>query len=167
MAQITLKGNPVETAGSLPAVGSQAPDFSLTATDLSQTRLAEFRGKKVVLNIFVSLDTGICATSVRRFNVDVGGRDDTVVLCISGDLPFAHGRFCEAEGLKDVVSLSTFRSPDFGEDYGVTMTSGPLAGLMSRSIVIIDEGGKVVYTQQVPEIGQDPDYDGALAALGG
>lgn len=166
MANITLKGNPIETAGDLPALGRTAPDFDLVKSDLSEATLAMFLGKKIVLNIFPSLDTDICAASVRRFNQTAADRDDTTVLAISGDLPFAHARFCSTEGLEDVIPLSTFRDRAFGQDYGVVMTSGPLAGLMSRAVVVLDPEGKVVYTEQVPEIGQEPDYEAALAALG-
>jgi thiol peroxidase len=165
MAKITLQGNPVDTIGTLPAAGKVAPPFTLTKTDLSDCSLKEFLGKKVVLNIFPSIDTSVCAASVRRFNVEAAARLNTVVLCISADLPFAHNRFCEAEGIKNVIPLSVFRSPDFGKDYGVKITSGPLAGLMSRAVVIVDTAGKVVYTEQVPEITHEPDYAKALAAL--
>lgn len=165
MAQITLEGNPFNTVGDLPAVGSQAPGFTLTGTDLGDVTLEKYSGKKVVLNIFPSLDTPVCADSVRRFNKEASSMDNTVVLCISADLPFAFARFCSTEGLNDVVSLSTFKSPDFGRDYGVGIAEGVLAGLMSRAVVVLDESGKVVYTEQVPEIVQEPDYDAALAAL--
>ncbi len=165
MAQITLKGNPIETAGDLPAVGQAAPDFTLTGTDLSDFGLKNCEGKKVVLNIFPSIDTPVCATSVRRFNETAASTADTLVLCISADLPFALGRFCGAEGLESVVSLSSFRSSEFGEKYGVTVTTGPLAGLLSRAVVVLDKEGKVVYTEQVPEIAQEPDYEAALKAL--
>jgi thiol peroxidase len=166
MAKITLQGNPVETIGELPAVGQAAPPFTLTRTDLSDCTLKEFAGKKVVLNIFPSIDTSVCAASVRRFNVEAAAHPETVVLCISADLPFAHHRFCEAEGIEKVIPLSVFRSPDFGQDYGVKIISGPIAGLMSRAVVIIDGSGRVIYTEQVPEITQEPDYGKALAALG-
>ena len=165
MASITLKGNPVETVGELPQIGSKAPDFTLVKSDMSETNLSSYLGKNVVLNIFVSLDTSTCAASVRRFNTEASQRQNTVVLCISADLPFAHGRFCEAEGLENVITLSTFRNQDFGSDYGVRMTSGPLKGLMSRAIVVLDSKGVVKYIEQVPEISQEPDYDAALAVL--
>jgi len=165
MSQITLQGNPVQTVGSLPAVGMPAPSFRLVKSDLSEASLQDFAAKNILLNIFPSLDTSVCAASVRRFNKEAGESPDTVVLCISADLPFAHKRFCEAEGLDDVIPLSVFRSPEFGRDYGVTFTSGPLTGLLSRAVVIIDKSGMVAYTEQVPEIGQEPDYDGALSAL--
>jgi len=165
MSQITLQGNPVQTIGSLPAVGMPAPSFKLVKSDLSETDLQDFDGKNIILNIFPSLDTSVCAASVRRFNKEAGESPDTVVLCISADLPFAHKRFCEAEGLNDVIPLSVFRSPEFGRDYGVTFTSGPLTGLLSRAVIIINRSGKVAYAEQVPEIGQEPDYDVALFAL--
>ncbi|WP_448874105.1 thiol peroxidase [Desulfobulbus propionicus] len=165
MAKITLQGNPINTIGELPAKGTAAPDFTLVKTDLGEATLADYRGKKVVLNIFPSIDTSVCAASVRRFNKMAGETDNTVVLCISADLPFAHSRFCETDGLKNVEPLSVFRSPAFGRDYGVTITSGPLAGLLSRAIVIIDPEGKVIHTEQVPEITQEPDYEAALAAV--
>ena len=165
MAQITLKGNPIETVGELPGIGTQAPPFELTRTDMSDVGLEDFASKTIVMNIFPSLDTSVCAASVRRFNKEASDLDDTIVLCISADLPFAHKRFCEAEGLADVIPLSVFRAPAFGDDYGVTITTGPLKGLLSRAIVIIDKSGKVIYTEQVPEIAQEPDYDTALRSL--
>jgi thiol peroxidase len=165
MSQITLQGNPVQTIGSLPAVGMPAPSFELVKSDLSEANLQDFGGKNIILNIFPSLDTSVCAASVRRFNKEAGESPDTVVLCISADLPFAHKRFCEAEGLNDVIPLSVFRSPEFGRDYGVTFTSGALIGLLSRAVVIIDRSGKVAYTEQIPEIGQEPDYDAALLVI--
>ncbi|MGE4560337.1 MAG: thiol peroxidase [Desulfobulbus sp.] len=165
MAKIALQGNAIETIGELPAQGSAAPNFTLVKTDLAEVGLADYKGKKIVLNIFPSIDTPVCAASVRRFNKVAGETDNTVVLCISADLPFAHSRFCETDGLKNVVPLSVFRSPAFGKDYGVTITTGPLAGLLSRAIVVINPDGKVGYIEQVPEITQEPDYDTALAAL--
>lgn len=165
MATITLKGNEIQTVGALPATGSKAPDFKITKTDLSEVGLGDFKGKNVVLNIFPSIDTPVCATSVRKFNETAGNKADTVVLCVSADLPFAHTRFCETDGLKNVVSCSVFRAAEFGKDYGVTITTGPLVGLLSRAIVIVDKEGKVKYTEQVPEIAQEPDYDAALAQL--
>jgi thiol peroxidase len=167
MAKITLKGNEIETSGSLPTVGSNSPDFSLVKTDLSEVSLKELRGKSVVLNIFPSIDTGVCAASARRFNGDATKAADTVVLCISADLPFAHGRFCEAEGLNDVVPVSVFRAPEFGKDYGQTIISGPLTGLLARAVVVIDPEGKVKYTEQVPEIAQEPNYEAALNSISG
>ncbi len=165
MARITLKGNPVTTVGTLPAVGGKAPGFEAVKTDLSACSLADLAGKKVVLNIFPSIDTGVCAASTRRFNEEAGKLDNTVVVCVSVDLPFALGRFCGAEGLANVVPVSVFRNPGFGKDYGVAITDGPLKGLLSRAVVVVDESGNVAYTQQVPEITQEPDYAAALAAL--
>jgi len=165
MAKITLKGNAIETIGSLPAIGSMAPQFTLVKTDLSEVSLKDFRGKTVVLNIFPSIDTGVCAASTRRFNSEAGDQPGTAVLCISADLPFAHSRFCEAEGLKNVIPLSVFRAADFGTNYGQTITTGPLAGLLARAVVVINGEGQVTYTEQVPEIGQEPDYQAALKAL--
>lgn len=163
MATITLQGDAIQTVGELPAVGSDAPDFTLTKTDMSDTSLKDFSGA-LIMNIFPSIDTGVCAASTRKFNEVASSNEGVTVLCISADLPFAHARFCGAEGLEDVVSLSTFRHAAFGDDYGVTITTGPLAGLLSRAVVVIRDG-KVVYTEQVPEIAQEPDYDAALAAL--
>ncbi len=165
MAQINLKGKAIETIGSLPAKASAAPAFTLVKTDLSETTLSDYTGKRVVLNIFPSIDTSVCAASVRQFNKTAGELADTVVLCISADLPFAHSRFCEIDGLKNVVPLSVFRSPGFGKDYGVTITTGPLAGLLSRAVIVLDGEGKVLYTEQVPEITQEPNYEAALAVL--
>ncbi|MBI9082333.1 MAG: thiol peroxidase [Desulfobacterales bacterium] len=165
MAQITLKGSPIQTVGELPAPGTQAPDFKLVKTDLSEISLKDFSGKKMVLNIFPSIDTPVCSISVRRFNNEIENHPDAVALCISMDLPFAHARFCAAEGLKSVVSVSAFRNPEFGRHYGVTITDGPLRDLLARAVVILDATGKVIYTELVPEIGQEPDYDGALFAL--
>jgi len=165
MTQITFKGNPINTSGNLPSVGSLAPDFTLTAGDLSNKKLSDYKGKNVVLNIFPSVDTGVCAQSVRTFNEKVSAADNTVVLCISKDLPFALSRFCAAEGLKNVETLSDFKDNAFDDAYGVKMIEGPLAGLLSRAVVVIDSEGKVVYNEQVPEIGQEPDYNNALNAL--
>lgn len=165
MATITLKGNPVTTVGELPAPGANAPSFTLVNKDLSETSLADFAGKRVVLNIFPSLDTPVCAASVRRFNLEASSIPDTVVLCISADLPFAHKRFCEVEGIENVVSLSVFRSPEFGSDYGVTLADGPLKGILARAVVIIGDDGKVIHAEQVPEITQEPDYEAALKAM--
>ncbi len=165
MTQITLKDNPINTIGSLPAVGSQAPGFLLTKTDLSDITAEDLRGKRVILNIFPSVDTEVCAASVRFFNAKANALDNTTVLCISDDLPFAQKRFCGAEGLTNVISASEMRNRDFGDNYGVRIIDGPLAGVLSRAIVVIDEAGKVIYTEQVPEITQEPDYDAALAAL--
>jgi len=165
MAQITFKGNPIHTAGSLPKVGSTAPDFRVVKSDLSTLSLGEFKGKSVVLNIFPSIDTPVCASSVRRFNAEANKHKDTVVLCISRDLPFAQKRFCAAEGLDNVITGSEYRDSSFSQAYGVCIVDGPLSGLLSRAIVVVDRQGKVVYTEQVPEIGQEPDYDKALAAV--
>jgi thiol peroxidase len=165
MATVTLGGNPVRTSAELPAVGSQAPDFKLTKADLGDVSLADFAGKKIILNIFVSIDTGTCATSVKTFNSKAGGIDNTAVLGVSKDLPFAHGRFCGAEGIENVTSLSDLRGSDFGKAYGVLMTDGPLAGLFARSIVVLDEIGKVVYTELVPTVSNEPNYEAALAAV--
>ncbi len=165
MAQVAFKGKPVKTEGSLPGVGTKAPAFTLAGGDLSDVSLAGYAGKKVVLNIFPSIDTPVCAASVRRFNSEASVLGDTVVLCISADLPFAHGRFCTVEGLEKVVPLSVFRSPAFGKEYGVTIAEGPLRGLLSRAIVIIDGVGQVVYTEHVAEITKEPDYEAALSAL--
>lgn len=162
MAQITLRGNPINTVGDLPAVGSSAPAFALTGTDLGTVSLAQFNGKPVLLNIFPSVDTPVCASSVRKFNEQAAARGLTVV-CVSKDLPFALSRFCGAEGIENVVSASAFRD-SFGEDYGVTITDGPMAGLLGRAVVVIGADGKVAYTELVPEIAQEPDYDAALAA---
>lgn len=164
MAQITLDGNPINTVGDLPAVGSAAPAFTLVDAELGEITLEEFRGKKVVLNIFPSLDTGVCANSVREFNKRAAALEGTQVVNVSMDLPFAQGRFCAAEGIDDVATGSAFRS-SFGEDYGVRIADGPLAGVLSRAVVVIDENGVVTYTEQVPEIKQDPNVDGAVAAL--
>ncbi|MEZ5000672.1 MAG: thiol peroxidase [Bacteroidales bacterium] len=165
MAKITLKGNPVNTSGNLPAIGSVAPGFTLVKSDLSTMTLDETRGKKVVLNISPSLDTGICATSVRKFNEKAAGMENTIVLAITKDLPFAMGRFCTTEGISNVVTLSAFRDSRFGRDYGVEIIDGLFTGLLSRCVIILDEKGKVIYTEQVPEIAQEPDYEAALAML--
>lgn len=165
MAKVTLHDNPVLTVGDLPAVGSQAPAFTLVGKDLSDVTLAAYAGKTVVLNIFPSIDTPVCATSVRRFNAEAATLGDTTVLCISADLPFATGRFCSTEGLEKVVPASVFRAPGFGKAYGVTITNGPLNGLLARAIVIINGAGKVVYTELVPEITKEPNYAAALKAL--
>lgn len=165
MAQITLGGNAIKTSGELPEVGTQAPKFTLSRNDLSSTTLEDFHGKRVVLNIFPSVDTGVCAQSVRTFNEKIASVPNTEVLCISRDLPFAQARFCAAEGLENVHTLSDFNTGKFGEDYGVTVASGDFSGLHSRAVVILDESGKVIYTEQVPEIGQEPNYEKALNAL--
>ena len=164
MAQTALRGNPVNLVGDLPAVGATAPAFSLTADNLSELTPADFAGKSVVLNIFPSIDTAVCATSVRTFNERAAGLDGTVVLCVSADLPFAQKLFCGAEGIDNVKTASTFRS-DFGQQYGVTLADGPMAGLLARAVVVLDPSGTVVHSQLVPEIAQEPDYDAALGAI--
>ncbi|MCI5224202.1 MAG: thiol peroxidase [Candidatus Electrothrix sp. AR4] len=165
MAQVTFQGTPVNTAGELPAAGQAAPDFTLTKTDMSDVSLGDYKGKKLVLNIFPSVDTPVCAASVRRFNDEAGKLENTEVLCISRDLPFAHARFCGAEGLERVTSVAALRSEDFGKHYGVRIVDSALAGLFARALIVIDEEGKVMYTQLVPEIAEEPDYQSALAAL--
>ena len=164
MATVTLQGNKMSTVGELPANGSQAPEFTLVKPDLSDVSLSELKGKNVVLNIFPSIDTGTCAASVRAFNEKATQLENTVVVCVSADLPFAAARFCGAEGIENVVTGSSFRS-SFGNDYGVTFTDGPLTGLLSRSVVVINASGEVVYTQQVAETADEPDYEAALNAL--
>lgn len=164
MADITLRGNPIHTVGELPSVGSTAPSFDLVGSGLVAVSSSDFAGKTMVLNIFPSLDTAICATSVRTFNERAASLDNAVVVCISADLPFAQSRFCGAEGIDNVTTGSVFRS-SFGDDYGVEMSDGPLAGLMSRSVVVVGPDGTVRYAEQVPEIGQEPDYDAALATV--
>lgn len=165
MAEITLKGNKINTSGDLPAVGQDAPDFTLTQSDLSDITLSDYKGRRVVLNIFPSIDTPVCATSVRKFNAEINSQENAVAVCVSLDLPFAHSRFCGAEGLENVISATELRSRDFGSSYGVRIVDGPLAGLLARAVVVINEAGKVVYTQLVPEIAQEPDYESALKAL--
>lgn len=159
MALITLKGQPVHTVGSLPAVGSKAPNFTLTKTDLGEVNLENYLGKKIILNIFPSMDTATCAAAMLQFNELAKKSKDVLILCISADLPFAQSRFCSAQHLKNVVPASVFRHHQFGQDYGVTIIDGPLTGLLSRAIVVIDEQGKVTYTQQVPELADEPNYD--------
>lgn len=164
MAQITLKGNPIHTNGELPRVGSKAPDFKLTDGNLKDMSLADFKGKKKLLNIVPSLDTPVCALSTRKLNEQAKGGNN-VVLIVSADLPFAQSRFCSGEGLSNVVPLSMMHDRNFGKDYGVLITDGPLAGILARSVVVLDENDNVVYTQLVPEIADEPDYDKALAAM--
>jgi thioredoxin-dependent peroxiredoxin len=166
MAQTALNGNPVNLSGDLPAVGSVAPDFSLVAGDLSDVGLGAYAGKKKLLNIVPSLDTGVCATSTKKFNESMVGKDDAVALVISADLPFASSRFCSSEGITNVINLSMMRSRNFAKDYGVLITDGPLAGITARAVVVLDADNKVLYTELVPEITQEPNYDAALAALG-
>lgn len=162
MAKITLKGNEVNTSGSLPSIGETAKNFELVGSDLSTKTLEDFKGQTLILNIFPSLDTGTCAASVRHFNQTAASLDNTKVLCISRDLPFAQNRFCGAEGLANVITLSDFKTGQFGKDYGLEILDGPLAGLSSRCIVVIDSEGKVTYTEQVAEIVNEPDYETAL-----
>jgi thioredoxin-dependent peroxiredoxin len=166
MAQTALRGNPVNTSGDLPAIGSAAPAFALTGGDLSPVSNDGLAGQRVVLNIFPSIDTPTCAQSVRAFNERAASLDNTTVLCVSADLPFAAGRFCGAEGIENVKTASTFRNPEFLENYGVGMVDGPLAGLCARAVVVVDESGNVTHTQLVGEIADEPDYDAAIAALG-
>ena len=165
MATITLGGNPIHTSGELPKIGTKIADFKLVQSDLSVATLKDFAGKKLVLNIFPSIDTDTCAMSVRKFNENANNHENTKVLCISRDLPFAQKRFCGAEGLENVVNLSDFKDGSFGKDYGLEITDGPLAGLHSRVVVVIDENGNVAYTEQVNEIADEPNYDAALAVL--
>jgi len=165
MATITLQGNEIHTSGNLPATGSKAPDFHLVDGELNDRRLADYAGKKKLLNIVPSLDTGVCATSTKKFNEAAAARDNVVMLVISADLPFAQGRFCGAEGVDKVIPLSMMRSRNFAKDYGVLIVDGPLAGITARAVVVLDEQDNVVYTELVPEIAQEPNYDAALAAL--
>ncbi len=165
MAKITLKGNAIQTIGELPAKGTKAPDFELVKNDLSTVSLKDFAGSRLVLNIFPSLDTGTCAASVRQFNKLAAGLKKTKVLCISRDLPFAQARFCGTEGIENAITLSDFASGQFGKDYQLLISTGPLANLLSRSVVVLDENHMVIYTQQVPEIVDEPNYDAALASL--
>jgi thiol peroxidase len=166
MATITLQGNEIHTSGELPEVGSKAPDFKLTDAELADRGLGDFAGKKKLLNIVPSLDTPVCAVSTKKFNEHAEAHPDSVMLIVSADLPFASGRFCSQEGLENVVTLSMMRDRQFAEDYGILITDGPLAGITGRAIVVLDADDKVVYTELVPEIGQEPDYEKAIAALG-
>lgn len=165
MATITRRGTPVQTAGDLPKIGSDAPAATFVTSELEELRLASLQGSKVVLNIFPSIDTPTCAKSVRRFNQAATRHPGSIVLCVSADLPFAQKRFCGAEDLDQVIAVSTFRDRGFGKAYGVEMVDGPLKGLLSRAVVVIDESGTVIYAEQVPEIAQEPDYEAALAVL--
>jgi len=165
MAYITLKGNAINTIGNLPKIGSKATDFELTAVDLSVKSLKDYAGKKIILNIFPSVDTGTCATSVREFNKKAAGLENTIVICVSKDLPFAQARFCGAEGIENIVMLSDFATGSFGKKYELEITNGPLAHLHSRAIVIIDENGNIAYTEQVPDIVDEPNYAAALKAI--
>jgi len=164
MATITLKGNEIHTEGSLPAVGHEAPLFTLTKNDLSTFSLSDLKGKKVIINISPSMDTGICASTARKFNEEAS-KNNAVMLHITKDLPFAHTRFCEAEGIKNVITLADYKNSDFADAYKTLITDGPMAGLHSRAVIVVNENGKVAYTEQVPEIVQEPDYAKALAAL--
>ena len=164
MAEITLRGNPIHTVGELPSVGSPAPEFTLTGTDLGNVSSSDFAGQSVVLNIFPSIDTPTCANSVRTFNQRASENEGVTVLCVSNDLPFAQSRFCGAEGIENVKTGSAFRS-SFGDDYGITLIDGPLAGLLGRAVVVVGADGNVAYTELVGEVGNEPDYDAALAAL--
>lgn len=165
MAHITLGGNPVVTSGDLPEIGTKAKDFKLVATDLSTKTLSDFIGSNLVLNIFPSVNTGVCSAAVRAFNKVATSLNDTKVLCISRDLPFAQEQFCAAEGLENVIMLSDFKKGAFGMDYGLIMTNGAFDGLLSRCVIVVDKNGDIIYTEQVPEIGQEPDYDSAINAL--
>ena len=165
MSQITLKGERVNTYGSLPEKGEKAPHFKLVKSDLSTATLEDFKGKRVIMNIFPSIDTGVCATSVRNFNERATELTNTVVLCISRDLPFAQKRFVNDEGLKNVINLSDFKDRNFGKDYGLEMIDGPMEGLLSRVVIVLDENGNVIHSQQVPEIAEEPDYLEALKNL--
>lgn len=165
MSKITLKGNEINTSGELPAIGSIAKDFKLVAEDLSTKSLNDFKGEKLILNIFPSIDTGTCASSVRNFNKEASNLANTKVLCISRDLPFAQKRFCGAEGIENVIMLSDFKTGQFGKDYGLEILDGPLAGLNSRCVVIINEEGNIIYTEQVTETVEEPNYEKALASL--
>lgn len=165
MATVFFQEIPCQTYGELPAVGTKAPEFTLTGADLSEIRLSDYKGKRVVLNIFPSIDTGVCAASVRRFNKEANELPETVVLCVSMDLPFAAGRFCAAEGLNNVIPASAFRSPEFVKEYGVELVDGPLKGLLARAVVIIDGKGEVIYRQLVEQITDEPDYKAALSVL--
>lgn len=165
MSQVTFKGSPVNTNGTLPKVGEQAPDFSLTSGDLSQKSLKDFEGKRIILNIFPSVDTGTCAASVRAFNEIASSLPNSVVLCISKDLPFAQARFCAGEGLQNVITLSEYKDTSFSDTYGVRFSDGPLEGLLSRAVVVLDENGKVIHNEQVTETANEPNYEAALAVL--
>lgn len=165
MTTITLHGEHVKTVGSLPDIGTDAAEFTLVKTDLTEVALKDYAGRRLILNIFPSVDTATCAMSVRKFNEQASKLDNTAVLCVSADLPFALSRFCGAEGISNVTSASVFRAPAFGQDYGVVMSTGPLRGLLSRAVVVVDEDGKVIYTEQVAELTHEPDYESALAVL--
>lgn len=163
--EITFKGAPVHTVGSLPQIGAKAPDFTLVKTDLSNLHLKDYLGKNIILNVFISLDTPVCATSIRKFNMDASKLSNTVVICVSLDLPFAYQRFCSIEGLDKVIPASAFRNPEFGKTYGLTITDGPLSQLLSRAVIAIDKDQNIVYTEQVPEITQEPNYAAVLEVI--
>jgi thiol peroxidase len=165
MKEITLKGTAIHISGNLPSIGDKASDFVLTKTDMSDLSLKDFKGKRLVLNVFPSIDTPVCALSVRKFNQEASKLNNAVVLCVSEDLPFAHARFCSAEGIKNVISVSDLRKRDFGRKYGLEIVDGPIAGLLARAVIIIGKEGKVLYVELVPEIAQEPDYEKALAVL--
>jgi len=165
MSTVTFKGNPIKLAGTVPSVGQQAPDFKLAAGDLSDKQLADYKGKTVILSIVPSLDTPVCAISAQKFNEAISKKDNAVLINVSADLPFAQGRFCESKALRNIVTLSTFRSPTFGTAYGVLIAEGPLAGLLARAVIVIAPTGKVSYVELVPEIAQEPNYDAALAKV--
>jgi thiol peroxidase len=165
MSEITFKGNKVHTNGSLPKVNSTAPDFTGVKGDLSELSLSSLNGKRVILNVFPSLDTAVCASSVRRFNKEAASLQNTVILAISKDLPFAQGRFCTTEGIDKVIPLSIFRDSTFEDNYGMLLTDGPLKGLLTRGVIIVDEAGKIIYTELVPEVTKEPNYEAALASL--
>lgn len=165
MAQILFKGNPVNTAGELPTVGSAAPDFKVVGTDLSTVSLANYAGKKVVINVFPSVDTGVCALQLKAFNEKVAGKDDVVLLFVSLDLPFAFNRFCGSEGIENAVTTSDFRDQSFAEAYGLKLVDGPLEGLLTRAVIVLDESHKITYSELVSEITHEPNYDAAMAAL--
>lgn len=165
MAKITFKGSPVNTIGELPAKGTKAPNFTLVNDKLEEVTLDKYNGKYIILNIFPSLDTGVCAASVRKFNQEVSKLNNTVILAVSADLPFAAGRFCTTEGIENVIPVSVFRNAEFGKEYGVVMTDGPLKGLLARSVVVIDPKGNISYTELVPEIAQEPDYQTAINSI--
>lgn len=167
MAKVALKGNPVTTSGNLPAKGTKAPEFKLIKSDITPLSLSELKGKKIILNIFPSLETSTCSSALHRFNQIAAGKENTVVLCISKDLPFAHSRFCTAEGLTNIITLSGYRDSEFGKAYGVDVLNGLFAGLYARSVIIIDKEGKIAYTQQVIEMSHEPDYDSVLKAYSG
>jgi thiol peroxidase len=165
MAEITLGGNPSNTIADLPSIGQNAPDFKLVKTDMSEVSLSDFKGKNVILNIFPSVDTGVCATSVRKFNEEAASLENTIVLCVSKDLPFAQARFCGAEGIENAIPVSNFRNNSFGKEYGVEILDGGFKGLNARAVVVVNPKGEVIYNQLVPEIGNEPNYEKALAAV--